>query len=179
MIDEQTHVKFCKLAGDRAGYLAGAQIMVLDPEGNEITSFVTKEDTAVELNGILAAGTTYIFREIKAPEGYKKSADIRFTVQDTPEIQGVEMTDMRMETVKLKEVPKGSAMTVISKKKTPKSRMPEAKKFVPQPETGFRDGHVLVLAVFAAAGISAAVIGTVRYRRRRFLSVQRESQDTF
>lgn len=179
MIDEQTHVKFCKLAGDRAGYLAGAQIMVLDPEGNEITSFVTKEDTAVELNGILAAGTTYIFREIKAPEGYKKSADIRFTVQDTPEIQGVEMTDMRMETVKLKEVPKGSAMTVISKKKTPKSRMPEAKKFVPQPETGFRDGHVLVLAVFAAAGISAAVIGTVRYRRRRSLSVQRESQDAF
>lgn len=177
MIDEQTKVRFCKLAGDRTGYLEGAQIMVLDSEGGEITSFVTKEDTAVELNGILAAGTTYIFREIKAPEGYKKSADIRFTVQDTPEIQGVEMTDMRMETVKLREVPKGSAMTVIPKKKTPKSRMPEANKSAPQPETGFRDGHVLALVVFAAAAISTAVIGMVWYRRRRFLSVQRGNGD--
>lgn len=169
MIDEQTKVSFCKLAGDRNGFLAGAQITVLDTEGKEITSFVTEESGAVELNGILAAGRTYIFRETASPEGYEKASDVSFTVQDTKEIQKVSMTDVRTKVVKAKKIPKGAAKTVIEKKNTPRSKTPKAVKTSTQPETGSHYGHVLALVLFIVFGMSAIVLGKTRYRQRRKL----------
>ncbi len=167
MIDEQTKVNFCKIAGDRNELLAGAQIIVLDTEGRQITSFVTKESGAVELNGILAAGRTYIFRETASPEGYEKASDISFMVKDTKEIQMVSMTDARTQVVKAKEIPKGAAKTVISKKDTPKSKIPKAGKTAKQPETGSYCGHVLAWILFILFGMFASMLGKIRYRQRR------------
>lgn len=171
MIDEQTNVHFCKLAGDRNGFLAGAQITVFDTEGKEVTSFTTREDAAEEIVGLLAVGRTYIFREVASPGGYEKAPDVSFMVQDTSEIQTVNMTDMRTQVVESKKIPKGAARTVISKKETPKSKTPKARRAAPQPETGFRDGHVQALILFIVFGFLVALIGKIKCRMKKRKSI--------
>ena len=53
----------------------------------------------------LTVGKTYILRESLAPLGYLKTTDVEFTVQDTAEVQKVEMKD---------DVPK--ALLIVNKK---------------------------------------------------------------
>ena len=77
------------------------------------------------------------------------------------------MTDARTQVVKAKEIPKGAAKTVISKKDTPKSKIPKAGKTAKQPETGSYCGHVLALILFILFGMFAIMLGKIRYRQRR------------
>lgn len=53
----------------------------------------------------LTVGKTYILRESLAPLGYLKTTDVKFTIEDTAEIQKVEMQD---------HVPK--ALLIVNKK---------------------------------------------------------------
>ena len=72
--------------------LEGAKLTVLDQDGNTVDSWtsVKGEEHLIER---LTVGETYTLREELAPYGYLKAEEITFTVEDTAEIQKVEMKD--------------------------------------------------------------------------------------
>ena len=72
--------------------LEGATLTVLDKDGNTVDTWksVKGEEHIIKR---LAAGETYTLREELAPYGYLKAEEITFTVEDTAEIQKVEMKD--------------------------------------------------------------------------------------
>lgn len=72
--------------------LEGAKLTVLDKDGNVVDSWtsVKGEEHLIER---LTVGETYILREELAPYGYLKAEEITFTVEDTTELQKVEMKD--------------------------------------------------------------------------------------
>ena len=84
--------------------LEGAKLAVLDQDGNIVDSWtsVKGEEHLIER---LTVGETYTLREELAPYGYLKAEEITFTVEDTAEIQKVEMKD---------DVPEGAL--IINKK---------------------------------------------------------------
>ncbi len=72
--------------------LSGATLTVLDKDGNVVDTWksVKGEQHLIER---LTVGETYTLREEMAPYGYLKAEEITFTVEDTGEIQKVEMKD--------------------------------------------------------------------------------------
>ena len=72
--------------------LLGATLTVLDKDGNVVDTWksVKGEQHLIER---LTVGETYILREEMAPYGYLKAEEITFTIEDTGEIQKVEMKD--------------------------------------------------------------------------------------
>ena len=72
--------------------LSGATLTVLDKDGNVVDTWksVKGEQQLIER---LTVGETYILREEMAPYGYLKAEEITFTIEDTGEIQKVEMKD--------------------------------------------------------------------------------------
>ena len=72
--------------------LSGATLTVLDKNKNVIDTWksVKGEEHLIER---LTVGETYTLREEMAPYGYLKAEEITFTVEDTAEIQKVEMKD--------------------------------------------------------------------------------------
>ena len=72
--------------------LEGAKLTVLDKDGNVVDSWtsVKGEEHLIER---LTVGETYTLREELAPYGYLKAEEITFTVEDTAQIQKVEMKD--------------------------------------------------------------------------------------
>ena len=72
--------------------LSGATLTVLDKDKNVIDTWksVKGEEHLIER---LTVGETYTLREEMAPYGYLKAEEITFTVEDTVEIQKVEMKD--------------------------------------------------------------------------------------
>ena len=72
--------------------LSGATLTVLDKEGNVVDTWksVKGEQHLIER---LTVGETYTLREEMAPYGYLKAEEITFTIEDTGEIQKVEMKD--------------------------------------------------------------------------------------
>ena len=72
--------------------LEGAKLTVLDKDGNIVDSWVSVkgEEHLIER---LTVGETYTLREERAPYGYLKAEEITFTVEDTAQIQKVEMKD--------------------------------------------------------------------------------------
>ncbi len=84
--------------------LEGATLTVFDRKGNVVDTWksVKGKEHVIER---LTAGESYTLREELAPYGYLQAEEITFTVEDTAEIQKVEMKD---------DVPKG--MILINKK---------------------------------------------------------------
>lgn len=72
--------------------LSGATLTVLDKAGNAVDTWksVKGEQHLIER---LTVGETYTLREEMAPYGYLKAEEITFTIEDTGEIQKVEMKD--------------------------------------------------------------------------------------
>ena len=72
--------------------LSGATLTVLDKDGNVVDTWksVKSEQHMIER---LTVGETYTLREEMAPYGYLKAEEITFTIEDTGEIQKVEMKD--------------------------------------------------------------------------------------
>ncbi len=72
--------------------LEGATLTVLDKDGNTVDAWksVKGEEHIIKR---LTVGETYTLREELAPYGYLKAEEITFTVEDTAEIQKVEMKD--------------------------------------------------------------------------------------
>ncbi|MCM1244613.1 MAG: SpaA isopeptide-forming pilin-related protein [Roseburia sp.] len=95
MKDDTTKIQFHKTASDTKKLLPGAEYNVYDKKGKKVYSFKTKAKRAVMIEGKLAAGETYTFREKKAPENYEKAADIKITVKDTGKVQKLKVVDKR------------------------------------------------------------------------------------
>ena len=58
--------------------LPGAKMQILDQNGKVVEEFITTEKTYIAKN--LKELEEYILREVEAPEGYEKAADVKFTV---------------------------------------------------------------------------------------------------
>lgn len=99
MKDDTIKLRFVKKneAGDRIG---GARIRVYDSRGKRVAAFTTKKGKTVKLDGILKAGETYIFREVKAPAGYEKAEPVRYKIRDTGKRQTVTMVDKKLGTIR-------------------------------------------------------------------------------
>lgn len=71
--------------------IEGGKYQVLDPDGKVVDEWTgTKEPHRITR---LEIGKTYLFREIVAPYGYLLTLDVEFTVENTGEVQKVEMFD--------------------------------------------------------------------------------------
>ena len=98
MFDDTTKVVISKVAITGGPELPGASLQVIkqtkDGSGNEevIDSWTSTEDVHL-IEAKLVAGETYVLREISAPEGYLKAADVEFTVNENGEVLKVEMVD--------------------------------------------------------------------------------------
>lgn len=90
--NEPTVVKITKSDITTGEELDGAYLQVLDQDGNIIDSWESSKDESHVIKR-LTVGETYILREQFAPYGYLVANDITFTIEDTAEIQKVEMKD--------------------------------------------------------------------------------------
>lgn len=96
--NETTAVEFSKTDITGEEELVGAKLTVLD-ENNEVIDTWTSGEKTHKIEG-LEVGKNYTLREEIAPEGYVKSTDIKFTVENTGEIQKVTMIDKVVEVTK-------------------------------------------------------------------------------
>jgi hypothetical protein len=98
--------------------LPGAHLQVVDENGNEIDSWIS--GTEPHIIKKLVVGKTYKLIETKPADGYATAEEVKFTIEDTGEVQPVVMTD---DTTKIsiskkdmggKELP-GAKMMVVEK----------------------------------------------------------------
>lgn len=93
--NDTTIVEFSKTDITGQEELVGAELTVLDENENIIDSWTSTEETH-KIEG-LVVGKKYILREEFAPDGFVQSSDVEFTVENTNEIQKVEMIDKIVE----------------------------------------------------------------------------------
>ena len=72
--------------------LDGAKLTVLDKDGNVVDEWTSVKDEPHVIKR-LTVGEEYTLREEIAPYGYLKATDVKFKIEDTAEIQKVEMKD--------------------------------------------------------------------------------------
>ncbi len=90
--NEPTTVEITKADATTGVELSGAYLTVTDSEGNVVDSWTSDKD-APHVIKKLHVGETYTLREEFAPYGYLVANEIQFTIEDTAEIQKVQMTD--------------------------------------------------------------------------------------
>lgn len=93
--NDTTLVEFSKtdVTGDKE--LKGAKLSVLDSENNVIDEWTSTNKTH-KIEG-LTIGKEYTLKEEIAPEGYVVATSVKFTIDDTNEIQKVNMKDKVVE----------------------------------------------------------------------------------
>lgn len=89
--NETTLVEFSKKSITGEDELVGAKLTVLD-ENNKVIDTWTSTTETHKIEG-LAAGKKFTLREEISPDGFVKATDVQFTVENTNEIQKVEMID--------------------------------------------------------------------------------------
>ncbi len=96
--NDTTLVEFSKtdITGEKE--LEGAELTVTDKDNNVIDNWVSTNETH-KIEG-LKVGETYTLKEEYAPDGYVQASEIQFTVENTNEIQKVEMIDKIVEILK-------------------------------------------------------------------------------
>ena len=72
--------------------IAGAHMQIIDDEGEVVEDWVSSANVPYIVE-CLEVGKTYTLREERAPYGYLQAEEIQFTVQDTDDIQPLEMKD--------------------------------------------------------------------------------------
>ena len=91
-LNEPTTFEFTKEDIASGAELSGAMLTVIDKDGNVVDRWTSVADEAHVIKR-LAAGETYTLREEFAPYGYLKAEEIKFTVEDTADIQSAVMKD--------------------------------------------------------------------------------------
>lgn len=105
MKDDHTKVSISKTDITTGEEIDGAKLQILDKEGNIVEEWVSGEEHLIEY---LPVGE-YILHEEAAPEGYVIANDVKFVVEETGEIQKVEMQDERaMGQLKIRKTEEGS-----------------------------------------------------------------------
>ena len=94
MDDDTTKVKVLKVDKDTTKALGNAEF-VFKADGSKTVKVKTNGQGEAKIEGQLVAGKTYVVSETKAPDGYKKGADFKFTVKDTPKVQPLKITNER------------------------------------------------------------------------------------
>ena len=142
MKDDVTKVEISKT--DISGKeLPGAKLTILDKDGKTVESWTSEEKPHyIEM---LPIGE-YTLREESAPDGYLVAEDVKFTVEDTGEIQKVVMKDE----VKPEETPTPE---------TPSTQVTDT------PKTG-DDTHMLLWILLAVAGM-AGIVSVVWVARKK------------
>lgn len=151
MYDDTTKVEFSKLDDVTGNPVEGAGIVIYDKSSKKVASFTTKNKEPALIEGELTAGETYIFREVKAPEGYAASEDVSITVQDTGEIQKIAMYDKKIGEIVDHDIPKNSERNKKSKVQIPKKVPKNA-----APNTGdsvFSIALLITVLILSTAGI--------------------------
>lgn len=77
------------------GFLGGALIRIEDRRGREVYRFLSRDDAAHEVTGILKEGETYTAIEEEAPYGYERAEPVKFTVSAGEEKITVRMKDRK------------------------------------------------------------------------------------
>ena len=107
MIDNTTIVKISKQDMTTGTELAGANLQVIDKDGNIVEEWIsTNEPHYIEAK--LIANEIYTLREITAPDGYNTAEDIEFTVNADGSVTEVVMKDSKIITT-TPTVPTGDA----------------------------------------------------------------------
>lgn len=84
--------------------LPGAKMQILDQNGKVVEEFITTKETYIAKN--LKELEEYILREVEAPEGYEKAADVKFTVTKEKN-QTVTMVDKKLKGyIEMNDAPK-------------------------------------------------------------------------
>ena len=100
MEDEPTRLMIekvgCEADGKtETGRLAGALIRIEDKKGREVYRFLTREDGAHEITGILKAGETYTAVEEEPPYGYEYAKPVTFTIPEEDEVVWIKLIDRK------------------------------------------------------------------------------------
>lgn len=143
MKDDVTKVEISKT--DISGKeLPGAKLTILDKDGKTVESWTSEEKPHyIEM---LPIGE-YTLREESAPDGYLIAEDVKFTVEDTGEIQKVVMKDE-------------TKPTETSVPETPTTQVTDT------PKTG-DDTHMLLWILLAVAGMAGAVSAVWVVRKKK------------
>ena len=148
MLDDTIKIKVHKIADNTNNQLKGAKIQVIRKRDRKVVyEFASGENPAL-LTQKLVAGETYIFRELKAPDGYKIAEDVKLTVKDTSEIQEVFIVD---------KAELGKVVT-----NTP-GTTPDGGEGI-SPETGYME---LMLMLASVAGLSSCGLVVLACRKRK------------
>ena len=89
--NSQTVVHFSKVDAETGEELPGAVLELYAPDGSLLDTWETSDIPHV-IPG-LPVGEGYVLREVTAPEGFEVAADVTFNVEDTTEIQTINMED--------------------------------------------------------------------------------------
>ena len=95
------------------GFLGGALIRIEDRRGREVYRFLSRDDAAHEVTGILKEGETYTAIEEEAPYGYERAEPVKFTVSAGEEKITVRMKDRKKPENPPDKTGKDSDLTVI------------------------------------------------------------------
>ncbi|MCD7745863.1 MAG: peptidase [Lachnospiraceae bacterium] len=91
MEDDVTTVEISKTDLTTGEELPGAELVVTDEEGNVVDEWTSTEETHIIEK--LVVGKTYTLTETKPADGYTTAESIEFIIEDTAEVQKVEMKD--------------------------------------------------------------------------------------
>ncbi len=144
MKDEYSKAEISKTDITTGDELKGAKLQVLDKDDQVLEEWVT--DGKPHIVEKLPVGVELTLREITAPDGYEIAEDVKFTLEDTMEVQKVEMKDQ-----KIPETPNVSV-----------------------PKTG--DDPRKPLALLAVCAVSAAALAAVTIRKRKRLKTEGSEQ---
>ena len=97
MVDEPINVKLVKVRKGSEEQLSGGVFSVIRKSDNVIVIPDFELKGELTISGVLTAGETYLFHEVKAPDGYLTSGDIEFTV---PVSKAVDIIKIVMEDTK-------------------------------------------------------------------------------
>lgn len=89
--NEQTKISISKVDMTTSQELEGATLEITDEEGHTIDTWISSNEPHI-IQG-LTVGKTYFLTETIAPYGFSQASTIEFTVQNTAEIQKIEMID--------------------------------------------------------------------------------------
>lgn len=97
--NDTTVVEFSKIDITGEKEIAGAELTILDKNNNIIDQWTSTNDKTHKIEGLIV-GEEYTLREEFAPDGYVRAKDQKFTVENTAEIQKVDMIDKKVEILK-------------------------------------------------------------------------------
>lgn len=165
MYDRKTELEISKQDITNSKEISGAELILKNQEGQVVESWISGQEPH-RISGLLVG--EYTLTEITAPDGYEVAETVRFSVEDTLEIQHVTMYDRpKTETEKETETEEESETedetmteteaeteqeTEQQTKENDSLPVPDSGEKPSSPKTGDETPVILYLLLFGAAG---------------------------